>query len=91
MACHIACNFNTTYTGKTEQQFNKRNNQHRSDCRTGDSSDRFDLHVHECIRKHKLTKEPFFQVYAFLTVKDKEMLLTYESYLHKLGLDTMNR
>ncbi len=86
----IACNFQTTYTGKTKQKWKIRNNQHRFDCRSGNTTDLFDLHVHECIKKNNVTKEPFFQAYAFLTVKDEEMLLTYESYLHRLGLDTMN-
>ena len=86
----LACNLATTYTGQTKTKFNLRINNHRNDCRTGDTSDRFDLHVHDCIKKNKLRNEPFFQVLAYLTVKDQNMLLTYESHLHKKGYDTMN-
>ena len=86
----LACNIET-YTGKTKTQTNKRMNNHRSQCRSGRTTDKFDLHVHECIKKNKLTSEPFFSVRAFMTVKDAEMLSTYETYLHKRGFDTMNR
>ena len=86
----LACN-EVTYTGKTKSVWNLRNNTHRSECRSGKTSDLFDLHVHDCIKKHQVTSEPFFSVLAFLTVKDPEMLLTYESYLHRQGFDTMNR
>ena len=86
----LACNRSTTYTGKTKTQLNQRMNNHRHDCRTGVTSDLFDLHVHDCIKKNNYTSEPYFEVLAFLTVKDEAMLLTYESYLHKKGFDTMN-
>ena len=86
----LACNGATTYTGKTKTQFNIRVNNHRKDCRSGETSDTFDLHVHECIKTNNFKNEPFFQVFAFLTVKEESMLLTYETYLHKRGFDTMN-
>ena len=86
----LACNV-VTYTGKTKTPTNKRMNNHRSECRSGRTTDLFDLHVHECIKKNKVTSEPFFSVKAFMTVKDPEMLSTYESYLHKRGFDTINR
>ena len=31
-----------------------------------------------------------FKVYAFMTVNNENKLLCYESYLHKMGFDTMN-
>ena len=37
-----------TKTGKTDTKFRMRLNNHISDCRTGNTSDIFDLHVHEC-------------------------------------------
>ena len=86
----LSCNV-VTYTGKTKTQTNTRMNNHRSECRSGNTTDKFDLHVHECIKKNKVTSEPFFSVRAFMTVKDSEMLSTYESYLHKRGFDTLNR
>ena len=35
-------------------------------------------------------KKPYFKVYAFMTVNNGNKLLCYESYLHKMGFDTMN-
>ena len=87
----IGCNYATTKVGKTKTQFNTRINNHRSDCRSGSTSDVFDIHVHECIRKNKVKAEPYFTVQAFMTVKEEEMLMTYESYLVKKGFDTIAR
>ena len=87
----IGCNYATTKVGKTKNVFNIRMNNHRSDCRSGSTSDVFDLHVHACIKKNKVKAEPYFRVQAFMTVKEEHMLLTYESYLHNKGFDTINR
>ena len=79
----------TTYTGKT---FNlrERMNNHISACRNGGSSDQFDNHVFDCKSKHDTPDvEPYFLVYAFMTVK-RENLLTYEKHLHRKGYDSMN-
>ena len=84
----LACNI-TSYTGKTNI-FRQRMNNHISDCRTGNSTDRFDLHVHDCIRKHNRREEPFFQIFIFMTVHHENMLITYEKYLHHKQFDTMN-
>ena len=87
----IGCNYSTTKVGKTKNQFNIRVNNHRSDCRSGKTTDIFDLHVHSCIKKNKVKSEPFFHVQAFMTVKEEHMLLTYESYLHNKGFDTISK
>ena len=65
-------------------------NNHISESNSGNTSDRFDRHVHECIQKNNRTAEPYFNIYIFMALKDYSQLLTHESYLHKLGLDTMN-
>ena len=87
LAC-LCCN-KETYTGKT---FNlrERTNQHISSCRTGRTSNKFDLHVFNCRQRHNVEKEPYFKLYVFLEVSDPNLLLTYESYLHAMKFDTMN-
>ena len=87
----IGCNFATTKVGKTKNQFNTRINNHRSDCRGSKTSDTFDLHVRDCIKKNRVKAEPYFTVQAFMTVKEEQMLMTYESYLVKKGFDTIAR
>ena len=83
----LSCEERTTYTGKTNN-FRNRMNNHISECRSGKTTDRFDLHVHHC---NKDLKEPFFKVYVFVEVMDATLLESYERYLHKCGHDTMNR
>lgn len=85
----ICCNFEVTYTGKTNVMRLRMNN-HVTGCRYGNSSDRFDNHVYSCRLKHKCTKEPFFQIYAFIKLPHEHLLITYESYFHSKGFDTMN-
>ena len=65
-----------------------RTNNHISGCRTGKSTDKFDLHVFECNKQHI---EPFFKLFVFLEVFDDKLLYAYENYFHVNGLDTMNR
>ena len=78
------------YTGKTKVLRDRMNN-HISDCRLGGSSDLFDQHVFECKKQHpEPEKEPYFHIYAFMTVKKEESLLTYEKHLHRQGYDSMN-
>ena len=83
----LSCEERTTYTGKTNN-FRNRMNNHISECRSGRTTDRFDLHVHGC---NKNLKEPFFKIYVFIEVKDVSLLDSYERYLHRCGHDTMNR
>ena len=81
-----------TYTGKTEDTRERMNN-HMSDIRTGNTTDRFDRHVNECRKKHgdRGNIEPYFHMYAFYTIKNKDFLETHEKHLHNKGFDTMNK
>ena len=81
-----------TYTGKTNEMRQRMNN-HISECRHGVTPNKFDKHVYNCRRKHgkKGDVEPFFEIYAFFTIKHRESLESYERDLHKRGYDTMNR
>ena len=85
----ISCDFNETYTGKTNN-LRLRMNNHIIGCRYGNSSDRFDIHVYNCRLEQGLMTEPHFQIYAFIKLKHEKQLLTYESYFHSKGFDTMN-
>ena len=82
------CNV-TSYIGKTNN-LRKRMNCHISEIRTGNTSDLFDKHVISCKSVHKIMKEPYFKVYAFITLPNEESLLTYESHFHSLNYDSMN-
>ena len=84
LICHVE-----TYTGKTNVLRSRVNN-HISDIRTGNSTDRFDIHVYNCRRMYNCTQEPYFALYAFMTVPHESMLVSYENYLHSKGFDTMN-
>ncbi len=82
-----SCNGATTYSGKagiTRQRINN----HISDCRTGNTTDIFDLHVFECNPHHI---EPFFELYIFLELSDSKLMDSYEKYIHRGNYDTMNR
>lgn len=81
-------NCECSYIGKTND-FRKRMNGHISDSRHGNTTDKFDRHVFNCLGTNKI--EPFFQIYALMTLNDQSKLLSYESYLHNKGLDTMNK
>ena len=87
----IKCNGDTTYTGKTKTIFRTRINNHISDVRTGNTSDIFDIHVHNCCKLHNDFNPPYFKVYAFMALSSEDKLYTYERYLHRQGFDTMNR
>ena len=78
-------------TGKTETRLRDRMNNHISDCRTGNTTDKFDLHVHQCGILNNCLKPPYFQIYAFMTLRSPEKLLIYENWLHKKHFDSMNR
>ena len=55
------------------------------------STDKSDNHVFKCSNKNKYVfKEPYFKVYAFMAVNNENKLLCYESYLYKMGFDTIN-
>ena len=83
LSCN-SCNGDTTYTGKTVN-FRYRMNNHITACRCRTSTVKFDNHVFKCNNKNEYgAKEPYFKVYAFMTVNNKNKLLCYESYLHKM-------
>ena len=92
ISCHktnilyfVSCN-----TGKTVNFRHKMNN-HITACGYGTSTDKFDNHVFKYSNKNEnVAKEPYFKVYAFMTVNNENKLLCYESCLHKMGFDTMN-
>ena len=64
-------------------------NNHITAYRYGTSTDKFDSHVFKCINKNDhVAKELYSKVYAFMTVNNKNKLLCYESYLHKMVFDT---
>jgi hypothetical protein len=86
----ISCNFKTTNIGKTNE-LRLRTNNHISSCSSGKGTNKFDNHVFECRTKNKHNEEPWFQMYAFMTVNDVYALETYETFLHKKGYDSMNK
>ena len=78
-----------TKTGKTITSLRLRMNNHRSNCRTGRTSDVFDKHVHECAIKQNDWKEPLFEIRAFISFKSSEKLMTYEKEFHNRGYSTI--
>ena len=101
--CHITCNTRnvlyylvcnmcnkTSYTGKTWQKLRGRTNDHICKSKGGSGTNKFDKHVHECGKKHGNLQPPYFKVYAFMALGSRDLLDTYEKYLHRNGYDTMN-
>ena len=86
----IFCNGKVTKTGKTNI-FRKRMNNHISDCKSGDTSDKFDLHVHECMKKHNNFSKPYFKIYVYLEVSHPKFLIPYEDHLHTRNFDTISK
>ena len=89
---YLVCNFckKTTYTGKTDK-LRLRTNNHITGCRHGNTTDIFDIHVHNCSKQLNIPLiEPYFQLYAFLSINEYKKLRNYESLLHSRGYDTMN-
>ena len=83
----VSCNGGTTYTGKTNI-IRKRMSNHITCCFSGNTSDIFD--VYKCRKEKNINSEPYFRIYVFMQLPSEHLLLTYESYLHKLKFDTMN-
>ena len=83
------CKGKVTSTGKTNC-FRKRMNCHISECRTGNTTEIFDLHVHGCMKKNNMYTEPYFKIYVYMEVFDERKLIPYESHLHDKKFDTMN-
>ena len=82
-----SCKETTTYSGKTNN-LRLRTNNHISGCRTGRSTDIFDLHVLNYKKSHK---DPFFKLYVFMELMDEKLLDSYERYVHENLHDTTNR
>ena len=82
------CNFETKL-GKTDDLRLPTNN-HRSGCRNGKSSDKFDNHVYQCSRAqgHTTPAEPFFKLYVMMSCNSYDKLLNIERGLHLKGHDT---
>ena len=90
---YLVCCFckKTSYTGKTDH-LRPRTNNHITGCRLGNSTDKFDNHVFKCAQSMKLPLiEPFFKMYAFMSLNDYNKLRNYERKLHAEGHDTMNK
>ena len=85
----ICCNLSTSYIGKTKC-FRARMNNHISECRSGNTSDIFDRHVFKCKEINDINQEPYFQIFAFMTVSRENLLIPYESYLQSKKFDTLN-
>ena len=86
----IPCNLKTTNIGKTND-LRLRTNNHISSCKSGKGTNKFDNHVFECRTKNNCNEEPWFEMYAFMTVNDVYALETYETFLHNKGYDSMNK
>ena len=86
----IFCDGETSKTGKTNN-FRKRMNCHRSESRSGVTTDVFDLHVHNCMKKHNRFEEPCFKIYAYFEVSDPKLLIPYEDLLHSKNFDSVNK
>ena len=86
----LKCSFCLTETklGKTDN-LEKRTNNHRSGCRNGRSSDKFDNHVYGCPRTLGIApQEPFFLLFVMMSCSDYNKLLNIERALHLKGHDT---
>ena len=60
-------------------------------CCYGTSTEKCDKQVFNSSNNDKhVANEPYFKVYAFMTVKNENKLLCYESYLHKIEFDTIS-
>ena len=87
---HVTCDGKTTYIGKTVN-FRHRKNNHIAACRYGTSTDKLTIMLLNVVKRmNVLPREPYLKFYVFMTVNNENKLLCYESYLHKMGFDTMN-
>ena len=86
----LMCNgiIRETKTGKTKTRLRERVNNHRSECKSGKTTDVFDRHCHSC-GAHR-GKEPYFRVRAFMKLRTPDKLLTYEKMLHGRKYATIN-
>ena len=78
-------------SGKTQTRLRERINNHRSECRTGRTSDVFDKHCHECGANRGKEVELNFRVKAFMKLNTPDKLLTYEKLFHERQYATINQ
>ena len=76
-----------SYVGKTNCLRDRTNN-HISEGKSGNTTDRFDQHIFQCKTDHQ---EPLFKLFVLLEVNNYDKLIVYEDYLHKQGFDDFNR
>ena len=70
------CYGNVTKSGKTETKLRARINNNISDCKSGNTTDVFDLHVHQCGIENNCLVPSDFRVRAFMKLSKPEKLLT---------------
>ena len=97
---YLVCSFclHESNVGKTDN-LRERTNNHISCCRYGTGSDLFGLHVHECARKQGkileekpfIKHEPYFKLFAFMTLSNYNSLRNHERRLQLQGHDTINK
>ena len=88
LKCNM-CDGRETYIGKTNN-LRLRTNNHITSCRYGNGPNIFDNHVFNCGLKNKCHREPFFKVFAFMSIREESKLLLYERHLQSNNYDTMN-
>ena len=86
----IFCNGKVSKTGKTNN-FRKRMNNHISECGSGKTTDKFDLHVHQCMKEHGKYNQPYFKIFAYFEVSHPKLLIPYEDHLHTKNYDTISK
>ena len=72
-----------TKTGKCQTTLRKRMNNHKSECKSGNTSDVFDTHVHNCGIANNNLIDPMFEIRAFMSLSKPDKLSTYENEFHK--------
>jgi hypothetical protein len=82
------CNGDVTKTGKTKTKLRERVNNHISECASGNTTDVFDLHCHQCGAHRK--EQPYFKIRAFMKLETPDKLLTYEKLFHERKYATIN-
>jgi hypothetical protein len=87
----LMCNGQMTKTGKTQTRLRERINNHRSECRTGRTTDVFDKHCHTCGANRGKEVEPYFRVKAFMKLSTPDKLLTYETLFHERQYAVINQ
>ena len=65
-------------------------NQHIIDCRTGNSTTKFPIHLYHCAMKNTCLKEPYFQLNLMMKLKDSRQSEFQEKHFHKKDSDTGN-